>query len=52
MKGLILMSIINDKSFLIVFSKMTGLVFAGERGLPFFFNGIIMPWLYNDAMVV
>ena len=30
MVGLILLSIINDKSFLIVFSKMTGLVFAGE----------------------
>ena len=30
MKGFILLSIINDKSFLIVFSKMTGLVFAGE----------------------
>ena len=30
MKGHILLSVINDKSFLIEFSKMTGLVFAGE----------------------
>ena len=48
MKGLILLSIINDKSFLIVLSKMTDLVFIGKKGLPFFVIGIIMPWLKID----